>query len=204
MSEPLKIIALVGTYRKGGVIDAAVDEMLASAREEGAVTEKVYLIDSHIEFCTNCRSCTQKPGLRRGECPLQDDMADLLDRIEQADGIVLASPMNFWTVTAVSKRFIERLICFAHWPWGQPAPKTRDKGPRRKRAVLVASCAAPAILARIMTRMTGLLKTAVDLLGAKTVGVLFMGLSAMRPDQRLSARNRKKARGLGQRLVGRR
>ena len=58
----MKIIAIVGTYRKGGVIDTAVDEILASAREADAEVSKVYLIDRHIEFCTNCRSCTQEPG----------------------------------------------------------------------------------------------------------------------------------------------
>jgi len=66
-----------------------------------------------------------------------------------------------------------------------------------------ASCAAPAILARLRTRMSGLLKTAADLLGAKTVGVLFMGLSAMKEHQTLSGRNKKKARLLGKKLVGR-
>ena len=201
MGNPVKITALVGTYRRGGIIDSAVDEILASAKEEGAEINKIYLIDKGIEFCSNCRACTQKPGERRGECPKKDEMAAILDEIEGADAIILASPMNFWTVTAIMKRFIERLVCFAYWPWGQPAPKTRDTR-RDKRAVLVASCAAPAILARLRTRMSGLLKTAADLLGAKTVGMLFMGLSAMKEHQTLSERNRKKARVLGKRLVG--
>ena len=201
MNNPLKITAIVGTYCRGGIIDSAVDEILASAQEEGAEVSKIYLIDKGIEFCSNCRTCTQKPGERHGECPKKDEMAAILDEIERSDAIVLASPMNFWTVTAVMKSFIERLVCFAYWPWGQPAPKTRDKR-RDKRAVVVASCAAPAILARLHTRMIGLLKTAADLLGAKTVGVLFMGFSAMKEHQTLSERNRKKARVLGKKLVG--
>ena len=40
----------------------------------------------------------------------------LLNELERSDAIVLASPMNFWTVTAVMKRFIERLLGSA-WPW---------------------------------------------------------------------------------------
>jgi multimeric flavodoxin WrbA len=63
-------------------------------------------------------------------------MATVLDQIEQSDGIMLGSPMNFWTVTALMKRFIERLVCYAYWPWGIVAPQTR-KGPRDKRAVVV-------------------------------------------------------------------
>jgi len=202
MNNPVRITAIVGTYRRGGIVDSAVDEILALAKEEGAEVGKIYLIDKSIEFCTNCRACSQKPGERRGECPQKDEMAAILDEIERSDGLILASPMNFWSVTALMKRFIERLVCFAYWPWGQAGPKTRDTR-HDKRAVIVCSCAAPAILARLGTRMSGLLKTAAGLLGAKTVGVLFMGLSAMKQDQKLSGRNRKKARALGKRLMGR-
>ena len=57
-----RILGIVGSYRKGGVIDSMVIEALAAAREHGAETEIVYLIDKHIEFCTNCRTCTQQPA----------------------------------------------------------------------------------------------------------------------------------------------
>ncbi len=200
MSKPCKIIAILGTYRKGGIIDTAVEELLASAREAGAETNKVYLIDRHIEFCTNCRSCTQEEGLSRGVCPLADDMREILDEIERSDAIVLASPMNFWTVTAVMKRFIERLVCFAYWPWGEHAPKIRDVK-KTKRAVIVVSSAAPSLLARLMTRMVGLLKSCAGLLGAKTVGVLFIGLAAQQSKQDIGERAKRKARRLGKKLV---
>ena len=54
MATPATVTAIVGSYRKGGIIDTAVDELLASAREEGAETAKIYLTDRQIEFCTNC------------------------------------------------------------------------------------------------------------------------------------------------------
>jgi multimeric flavodoxin WrbA len=50
-------------------------------------------------------------------------MGAILDEIAASDAVVLASPMNFWTVTALMKRFIERLVCFAYWPWGMGARK---------------------------------------------------------------------------------
>ncbi len=196
----MKITAILGTYCKGGVIDTAVDEILASAREAGAETSKLYLIDQQIEFCTNCRTCTQQKGLNRGVCPLVDDMSKILEEIERSDAIVLASPMNFWTVTAVTKRFIERLVCFAYWPWGKPAPTVRKKQ-KLKCAVVVVSSAAPSLLARLMTRMVGLLKSSAGLLGAKTVGVLFIGLAAGQPEQDIGERARRKARRLGKKLV---
>ena len=196
----MRIIAIVGSYRKGGVIDTAVEEILASAREAGADTTKIYLIDRHIEFCTNCRACTQQEGPKHGECALVDDMSRILDEIERSNAIVLASPMNFWTVTAVMKRFIERLVCFAYWPWGALGPKMRIVR-KEKLAVIVASSAAPSLLARLTTRMVGLLKTCAGMLGAKTIGVLFVGLAAGEPNQEIGQRARKKARRLGKKLA---
>jgi NAD(P)H-dependent FMN reductase len=202
MNNTKKVIAIVGSYRKGGIVDQAVDEILVSVKEEGAEIEKIYLIDKHIEFCTNCRNCTQEEGRQRGNCPTRDEMSDLLDAIERADAIVLASPMNFYTVTAVTKRFIERLVCYAYWPWGMPAPKMRDER-KDKRAIIVASSAAPAILARLTTKLVSLLRTTVELLRAKVTGVLFLGLSAREQHQKISERTKKKARLLGKKLVSR-
>ncbi len=125
MNTPIKLLAIVGSYCKGGMIDAAIDEMLAAAHESGADTAKIYLLDKHIEFCTNCRTCTQQVGETRGICIFNDDMTGVLEEIERSDVLVLGSPVNFWTVTAVMKRFVERLICLAYWPWGASAPKPR-------------------------------------------------------------------------------
>ena len=201
MNDRVIVTAIVGTYRKGGVIDTAVDEILASAREAGAETTKIHLIDKHIEFCTNCRSCTQQEGLERGECLLIDDMRSILDEIDRSDAIVLASPMNFWTVTAVMKRFIERLVCFSYWPWEGKFPRARNTE-KPKRAVLVASSAAPAFIARLFTRMLGLMKSTVGLLGGRTVGVLFVGFAATQQKQPLTEKTIRKARRLGKKLAG--
>jgi len=200
MDDRVRITAIVGSYRKGGIIDQTVDEMLASAREEGAEMFKIYLVDTRLEFCTNCRLCTEQKGAARGVCPIADEMADLLDQIEASDAIILASPVNFATVTALMKRFIERLVCYAYWPWGMMAPKVRTRlTPRR--AVLVASSAAPALIARLATSVVGLLKKAAGLLGAKTVGVIFIGLAAREKQPDPGARIRKKARLLGKKLA---
>jgi multimeric flavodoxin WrbA len=200
MNHRAKITAIVGTYRKGGVIDTAVDEILASAREAGAEVTKIYLIDKHIEFCRNCRFCTQQKGPNRGECQQVDDMNAILHEIDRSDAIVLASPMNFWTVTAVMKRFMERLVCFAYWPWGMLGPKIRNTR-KSKLAVVVASSASPSLLARLLTRMVGLLKSCAGLLGAKTIGVVYIGLAAGQPEHDIGEGVRKKARRLGKELA---
>ncbi len=127
-------------------------------------------------------------------------MGAILSGLESADAIVLASPMNFGSVTAVMKRFIERLIPFAYWPWTMGAPKVRNRVKDRK-ALLVASSAAPSILARMSSGMIKLLNTAAGLLGARRIGVLFIGLASMDREQRIGKRTKNRARHLGIRLA---
>jgi NAD(P)H-dependent FMN reductase len=191
-----KIVAIVGSYRRDGTIERAVDAILRAAAEKGAETERIRLIESRIEFCRNCRKCTQLEGLQRGACVQPDDMDDILKKIEAADGLVLASPVNFFGVTAVTQRFMERLVCYAFWPWGKPAPVTRVKD-RGIKAVLVTSSAMPAALGRIFTRSLGGLKRAAQTLGAKPAGTLFIGKAALHEKQDLPQAILDKARKLG-------
>ena len=50
MDTRIKVPAIVGSYRKDGIIDTAIDEILSSAREKAVETEKIYWIDSRIEL----------------------------------------------------------------------------------------------------------------------------------------------------------
>ena len=199
---PKKVVAIIGTYRKGHITDTAVAAVLDAAQEAGAEVEKIYLIDKHIEFCTNCRTCTQQPDTgKRGKCPVEDEMPAILDQIDSADALVLASPVNFFTVTAVAKRFIERLVCYAYWPWNSAMPKGRIKKPDKK-AVIITSAACPAFLARILIRNSPkLLKAAATCLGAKTVATLYFGKIAMTTDDKLPEKALNKCRRAGQKLV---
>ena len=128
-----------------------VDAVLAGARELGAETSKIYLIDQHIEYCRNCRACTQNKG--EDAQALRDSGrygGDPAPRSSGADTVVLGSPVNFYNVTAVFRTFLERLVGCVYWPWGQASPKPRSKKLPRK-AVLIASSAAPGFLIPIAT-----------------------------------------------------
>jgi len=195
-----KIVAIVGSYRKGGTVDSAVEAILEGAREKGAETRTIYLTDQHIEFCHNCRRCTQAPGIQRGQCVQQDDLQSILDEIETADAIVLGSAVNCWNVTAIFRRFMERLVGAAYWPWGKPAPKQRDSHFARK-AVLVASSAAPGFCIPLLTGASRALRVTAKLLGAKTVGKMWIGLAAQEPHPTLSPKTLARARRLGLGLV---
>ena len=195
-----KVVAIVGSYRKGGTIDSAVEAVLEGAREKGAETHTIYLTDQHLEFCTNCRTCAQAPGEERGKCTQKDDLEPILQEIEAADAVVLGSPVNFYNATAIFRRFLERLLGYAYWPWGQNAPRARSKRQPRK-AVLVASSAMPGFLIPVATCTVKALSVAAKVLGARPVGKLWIGLASGEPNHPLSARNRRRARRLGWKLA---
>ena len=191
-----KIVALLGTYRKGHVIDKMVDVMLNELSEKGAKVEKIFLADKNVEFCINCRSCTQKEGIKRGECIHKDDMNAILDLVDSSDGLIIASPVNFNNITAMSRRFMERLICYTYSPWGVYFPKYRIKK-TNKRAVLVSAAGAPSFFVYLfMTEVFRALKIQAKVLGAKPIGRLCMGLASVVENPKLSAATVKKAKRL--------
>lgn len=195
-----RVVGIVGSYRKGGMTDAAVEAVLAGAREMGAQTQTIYLTERPIEFCTNCRQCTQTKGPDRGTCVQEDGLAPLLAEIDAADAIVLGSPVNCWNVTAIFRRFMERLLGYTYWPWGQAAPKLRKKSISRK-AILLATSAMPGFLIPLATGAARALHGTAQMLGARPVGKLWIGLASNQQHQELSARNRERARRLGWKLA---
>ena len=191
-------VAIVGTYRKGGIIDQAVDAALEVAGANGGRVEKAYLLDKHIEFCANCRTCTSdNQGKRRGRCVLNDDMEELLLKIDAADALVFGSPINFGGVTAIMKRFVERLIPYTYWPWDKSFPTNRIKK-REKKAVLITSSSCPALVGRfLMPDALRMLKDSAEIAGAKVVKSLYFGMVCRDQHQRLDEKQLKFARLAG-------
>jgi putative NADPH-quinone reductase len=195
-----KIVAVSGSYRKGGTVEQAVEAVLAGAREKGAETRTIHLREQHIEFCTNCRGCMQTDGEARGRCLQEDDLEPMLKDIDSADAIVLASPVNCYNVTAIFRRWMERMVGSYFWPWGMEAPKPRRKKLTRK-AVLIASSAMPGFLIPVATGAARALRLTAGILGAKAAGEMWLGLVARKPQYELTERQRERARRLGWKLA---
>ena len=98
-----KILVLSSSPRKGGNSDILCDEFSRGAMEIGHNTEKIFLKDKNINYCTACDSCKKgKP------CSQKDDMEELLQKMIEADVIVMASPVYFYTMCAQMKTLIDR------------------------------------------------------------------------------------------------
>ena len=199
MTQHKKVLGIVGSYRRDGYIDQAVTAVLASASEQGAHATKLYLADKQIAFCRNCRHCMQQPGKARGECTIEDDMSDILDQIDAADAYVIGAPTNFGNANALTRCFMERCAVYAYWPWGAPRPEYRNK-PLTKRAVVIASSAAPGWMGKLFFDTRAALKAIAKVMGAKTIGSLWVGMANDEHPQ-LPERARQSASRLGRKLV---
>jgi NAD(P)H-dependent FMN reductase len=200
----MKVVAVVGSYRKNRIIDSAVTQILEGAASTGARTEKIYLTDKHIELCRNCRECTQNPGKAPGTCVHHDDMESLMRTCLEADVLILASPVNMGSATAVTKKFLERLAPMAYWPYGQGSPKLREGAAKSRRAVLVSSSAAPALFFAFPgAGARPVLAFIANLLGARVVKKLHYGLAAFQKGTALPEKKMQQAFALGARLAGR-
>ena len=201
MTTANKILVLNGSYRDDGITDQAVAIAVAALNESGAETEIVNLREYPIEFCLNCRECTQQPGLAPGKCVLDDGMNDLIDKIEASQGFIIAAPTNLGSVTAIFKRFMERLVAYTYWPWGKPFPRFRKAKAPPKKAMLISSSAAPAFMGRWLFGSSKQLRMTAQTIGAKPVGTLFTGMISKEKHQRLPQKTVDKARAMATRLL---
>ena len=104
-----KILILSGSPRKGGNSDLLCDEFMRGAIESGNEVEKIRVTEKKIGYCSACYYC-QKSG---GVCAKKDDMADVLQKMIDADVIVLSSPVYFYSIDAQLKAVIDRTV--ARW-----------------------------------------------------------------------------------------
>lgn len=104
----LTVLGLGGSPRKRGNTDLLLDRALAGAASAGAAAEKLVLNRLRVRPCQECGSCNTT-----GVCRVQDDMQGLYTKLEEADGIILASPIFFMGLSAQAKTIIDR--CQALW-----------------------------------------------------------------------------------------
>ena len=102
----MKILGISGSPRKGGNTDLLLDEALEVAREKGAKTKKITLSELNFSPCMECENIRKD-----GVCILKDDLQMLYSEIENSDGIILASPIFFGSISAQTKMMIDRFQC---------------------------------------------------------------------------------------------
>ena len=104
-----RVLILSGSPRKGGNSDLLCDEFLRGAQESGNQAEKVFLRSKKVAPCNACYYCKSSGG----KCAISDDMAEILNKMQAADVIVMASPVYFYSIDSQMKAVIDRSV--ARW-----------------------------------------------------------------------------------------
>jgi len=102
----MKVIAFNGSPRKDGNTAILINYVLDELKKEGIQTELFQLAGKKIRGCIACYKCFENKNHR---CAVEDDVLnECLEKILEADGVVLGSPTYFTDVTAEMKALIDR------------------------------------------------------------------------------------------------
>lgn len=99
----VKIIGIIGSPRKDSNTSILVEKALESAQRLGADTETINLAEADIEPCVACDICKNT-----GECAIYDDMRQITGKLQEAQGIIIGSPVYFGNVSSQMKIFMDR------------------------------------------------------------------------------------------------
>lgn len=99
----MRIVGILGSARKGGNTESLLDVALKEAQENGVLTDKISLADKSIAPCDGCSGCVET-----GECVIHDDVQGIFQKMLDAEGIIWATPVYFWSMTAQTKALMDR------------------------------------------------------------------------------------------------
>jgi multimeric flavodoxin WrbA len=122
----MKVLAFNGSPRKKWNTAMLLQNALDGAASKGAETELIHLYDLDFKGCTSCFACKLKGGKSYGKCAMNDGLTPFLEKIPDADALILGSPIYFGTVTGEMRCFMERLL-FPYLTYTRP-PSSLFKG----------------------------------------------------------------------------
>lgn len=102
------LIAIYGSPRKNGNTAILLNSAVKGVIRQGYTVKKIFLYDYKIKPCIEDYSC-----IKNENCCIKDDFQKILDLILRSDGLLVASPIFFYSVSAQLKLFIDR--CQVMW-----------------------------------------------------------------------------------------
>lgn len=103
-----EIVAVYGSPRRKGNTATLLKQAVAGAKDAGAEVDEIVLRDYKMSPCLEIYGCK-----KQGECAIKDDFQEVRDRILAGKGLMIASPIFFYTVSAHVKIFMDR--CQSLW-----------------------------------------------------------------------------------------
>lgn len=108
----MKIIAINGSPRKDGNSAKMLHKWVEGFKYIHPDAEVVWVNLYTLKFtgCTSCFSCKRKNGKFYGQCPIKDDIHDLIPAVYDADAVAVACPIYFGELGAYTRCFLERAL----------------------------------------------------------------------------------------------
>ena len=100
----MKILGICGSPRDKSNTELALRVALDEVKKESIETDVVLLGGKKIEQCTHCNLCAD------GSCPVDDDAKEILQKMTEADGIIIATPTYFADVSGLIKTLMDRTV----------------------------------------------------------------------------------------------
>ncbi len=159
-----KVVGIAGSPRRAGNSERLLDRAMAGARDKGAEVEKIIVSDLKIAPCQECLLC-----VRTGECTIKDDFQLVQNKIREAEGIIIASPIFFTSVPAQLKTMIDRFQCVWAWKCVLKKQEPWERGKRRGVFISVSGLRQP----RFFENASQVIKAFFFMIGATYTGELF-------------------------------
>lgn len=106
----MKVLGINGSPRRQWNTATLLNKALEGAASKGAETELIHLYNLNYKGCMSCFACKLIDGRSYGRCAINDDLAPIFKKIEEADAVILGSPIYFGQVTGEMRSFLERLL----------------------------------------------------------------------------------------------
>ena len=110
MGEKLKVLMLNGSPRENGNIALAFHEMESVFEKEGVEYENILLGRTDIRGCIACETCR-----KNGKCVFNDIVNELAVKFEEADGLVIGSPVYYGSANGTLMSALQRLFYSTHF-----------------------------------------------------------------------------------------
>ena len=104
-----KVLIVLGSPRARGNSATLGERVAAGVRAAGGAAESIRLHGMDLRPCRACDACQRNKDYR---CVQRDGMKDIYPRLQEADALVIASPVYWFTMSAQTKLFMDRLYAF--------------------------------------------------------------------------------------------
>ena len=154
-----KILILNGAGKRNGNTAALIKAFTDGAVSAGNEVKEFYLQDMNIHGCLDCQGCTRKPVGDIHPCVQSDDMDQIYEALKDADIMVFASPVYWFSVTGTLKTAVDRLY----------ALQQNSRGSFNKQTIFLMTSGAPAKYNPLATEWYDMFE---KMLGWKSLGTV--------------------------------